>query len=98
MSSPVQTLSVSTTRTLKTQAGMMILHYAYGDLKILINELDVDDLTAPDSRDKVYKLVYSTYKEHLNKKLPKAMERAIWDEFDSVMNPCSSTPARRSRC
>ena len=71
---------LSTTRTLKTQAGMTILHYACGDLKILINELDVDTLTHPDSGTIVYKHVYNNFKEHLNKKLPKALERAIWDE------------------
>ena len=31
---------LQTTRTQRKQAGMTILHYAYGDLKILINELD----------------------------------------------------------
>ena len=55
------------------------LHDACGDLKILINELDVDTLTHPDSGTIVYKHVYNNFKEHLIKKLRKALERAIWD-------------------
>ena len=58
---------LATTRTLKTQAGMTILHYAYGDLKVLINELDVETLTRPDSGEIVFKHVYSSFKVHLNK-------------------------------
>ena len=34
----------NTTRTLRTQRGMTIVHYASGDLKLIINELDVDAL------------------------------------------------------
>ena len=35
---------LSTTRTLKTQRAMTILYYAAGDLKLIINELDVEVL------------------------------------------------------
>jgi len=71
---------LQTTRTQKTQAGMTILHYAYGDLKILINELDIDELTSATSGETVFKHVLNTYKEYLQKKLPKAMEQAIFDD------------------
>eukprot|EP00973_Karenia_brevis_P062994 8756884-Karenia_brevis.AAC.1 len=40
---------LATTRTQKTQRGMTILHYATGNLKLIINELEVDELTAEDS-------------------------------------------------
>ena len=36
---------LATTRTLRAQNGMTIPHYAHGDLKLVINELDVDALT-----------------------------------------------------
>ena len=65
---------LSITRTLKTEADTTILHYSHGDLKILIKELDVDSLTAPDSGEAVFKLVYKTYKELVNRKLPITME------------------------
>ncbi len=71
---------LQTTRTQRTQAGMTILHYAYGDLKILINELDIDELTSATSGETVFKHVLNTYKEYLQKKLPKAMEQAIFDD------------------
>ena len=40
---------LATTRALKTQQGLAILHHSDGDLKVLINELDLDTLTAEDS-------------------------------------------------
>ena len=36
---------LTTTRVAKAQQGMMILQYAQGDLKLLINELTVQELT-----------------------------------------------------
>ena len=69
---------IQTTRTLATQQGMTILHYASGDLKSLINELDVDDLTSPDSAKIVKKLIEDNFKEYLERKLPKAIERALF--------------------
>ncbi len=65
---------LATTRTLKTQRGMTILHYSHGDLKLLINELSVDQLTAEDGGMTVRKHVHNNYVEYLEKKLPKAMD------------------------
>ena len=48
---------LNTTRAQKTQVAMTILHYAQGDLRLIINELDVDELTAADSGEKVYQHV-----------------------------------------
>ena len=69
---------INTTRTLKTQRGMTILHYAAGDLKLIINELDVDTLTSEQGGQSVYDHVKDAYSEYLDKKLPKAMERALF--------------------
>ena len=71
---------LTTTRTLKTQQGMTILHYSTGDLKQVINELDVDELTSPTSGDTVYKHIYNAYNEYLEKKLPQAIEQGIYDK------------------
>ena len=57
---------------------MTILHYASGDLKLIINELDVDALTADDGGQKVLDHVKEAFIEHMEKKLPKAMERALY--------------------
>jgi hypothetical protein len=71
---------LQTTRSQSTQAGMTILHYAYGDLKTLINELDVDVLTAPNGGENVFQHIQKTYQDYIHKKLPKAMERALFDD------------------
>jgi hypothetical protein len=67
-----------TTRTLKTQRGMVILNYAQGDLQLIINELDVTVLTSEDGDEKVLAHIQESYQEYLEKRLPKAMERAIF--------------------
>ena len=36
---------LATTRSMKQQQGMTIMHYAAGDLKTICNELDVEQLT-----------------------------------------------------
>ena len=70
---------LATTRTLNTQQGMTILHYSTGDLKVVINELDVTVLTAEDSGAQVLKHVQAAYSEYLEKKLPAAIERGLFD-------------------
>ena len=69
-----------TTRTLKTQQGLTILHYSQGDLKILINELDTPEITTENSGQKVWDLIKDAYKEYMTKELPKAIERALFSE------------------
>jgi len=69
---------LSTTRTLKTQRGMTILHYSQGDLKLIINELEVEILTSDHGGQRVWNHIQEAYLEHLDKKLPKAMERALF--------------------
>ena len=52
---------IATTRTLKKQRGMVILNYAQGDLRLIINELDVAVLTAEDGDRKVLDHVKESY-------------------------------------
>ena len=69
---------LSTTRTLRAQRGMAILQYAQGDLKLVINELSAEALTGGDSGEVVLAHARESYSEYLVKKLPKAMERALF--------------------
>ena len=69
---------LSTTRTIKEQRGLVILHYALGDLKVLGNELDILELTAEDGGQKVRNLIATQYAEYIDRKLPKALERALF--------------------
>ena len=70
---------LNTTRTLKTQRGMTLLTYSQGDLKLLINELDIETLTSENSGQVVYEYVKTNYLEYLDKKMPKAIERLLFD-------------------
>ena len=69
-----------TTRTLKSQAGMTILNFANGDLKLIINELDLEDLCSDDSGTVVLKHIVQSYSEFIDKKLPQAIEAGIYDK------------------
>ena len=70
---------MATTRTLKRQRGMVIMQHATGDLRLIINELDVTTLTDEQGDDKVRAHIRDAFQEYLEKQLPKAMERAIFD-------------------
>ena len=52
-----------TTRTLKTQQGMTIFNHATGDLKLVINELELHELCSEDSGSLVSKHIYEAYEE-----------------------------------
>ena len=67
-----------TTRTLKGQQGITILNYSTGDLQILINELTIESLTSETSGQQVYDHIKENYAEFLEKKLPKLIERALY--------------------
>ena len=69
-----------TTRTLKSQAGMTILNFAQGDLKIIINELEIEELCAEDSGKVVLNHIVSSYSEFIEKKLPAAIESCFFDK------------------
>ena len=55
-----------------------MLHYAIGDLKVLMNELSVEELTDPEGGRKLREVVATQYSEYFDKKMPKAMERALF--------------------
>ena len=57
---------------------MTILQYAQGDLKLIVNELDITALTSETSGEKCLIHIKESYAEYLDKKLPKAMERALF--------------------
>ena len=64
---------------------MTILHYAHGDLRTVINELEIEELTSDDSGTKVLKLTQGTYAEYMENQLPQAIENGICDK-DVVAN------------
>ena len=69
---------LSTTRTLREQRGLVMLHYAIGDLKVLINELTIEQLTDPEGGRMARELIATQFKEYIDRKLPKAMEKALF--------------------
>mgnify|MGYP003323956860 CR=1 FL=1 len=71
---------LSTTRTLKTQHGLVILQSATGDLKEIINELEIEELTSDTSGMTVLKHIQQSYFEYLEKKLPQTIEAGIYDK------------------
>ena len=56
------------------------MNYSSKDLRLLINELDLDVLTAEDSGKKVLAHIESSYSEYKDKKLPKAVEAILYDK------------------
>jgi len=59
---------------------MTILGFANGDLKLIINELEIENLTADDSGQQVLKHILASYAEYMEKKLPQAIENGIYDK------------------
>ena len=74
---------LATTKTLKTQRGMVILHYANGDLKVIINELEIEVLAAEDSGEQVLEHIQKNYFEYIDRKMPKAIEAALYSDKKS---------------
>ena len=58
---------MATTRTLKRQRGMVIMQHATGDLRLIINELDVATLTDEQGDDKVRAHIRDAFQEYLEK-------------------------------
>ena len=57
---------------------MVIMQHATKDLRLIIDEFDSDTLTSEDSDKKVAAHIRESYQEYLDKRLPKAMEKAIF--------------------
>lgn len=69
---------LTTTRTLKSQRGLTILQYSTGDLKVIINELELSKLTSDDSGQLVLEHVKGSYREYLERRLPRLIEKALF--------------------
>ena len=69
---------LATTRTIKNQQGLIIMQFAEGDLKTLINEKTIEELTGPESGQEVYDHIYESFSEYIQKPMPKALERALF--------------------
>ena len=70
---------LTTTRTVKSQQGLIILNYATDDLKVVIDELDIDELTKESSGQDVFDHIKKSYAEYLERKLPQALEECLFD-------------------
>lgn len=69
---------LTTTRTLQRQQGVLILQAVTGDLKVLVNELDLDALTSENGGQRVFDLIRAAYKEYVEQPLPKHLEAALF--------------------
>ena len=63
-----------TTKVLKQQQGMAIFQNAQGDLKQLINELEIEQLTIEDSGEDVLKHIQNSYAEYLERSCHKQLK------------------------
>jgi hypothetical protein len=59
---------------------MTIFNHATGDLKLVINELELHELCSEDSGSLVSKHIYEAYEEYMEKKLPQSIESGIYDK------------------
>ena len=91
-----------TTRSMKQQRGLLVLQYAQADLKLVINELDLSELTAEDDGDKVLDHLREAYKHYIVQSLPRNFDAALYDkncqrqhgesllQYTTRKGPCSS--------
>ena len=68
-----------TTATLPSQRGLIIMHYAKGDLRRLLDNLELDELTSKESGQKTFDYVKSEYSEYIISKKPLRIEEAFYD-------------------
>eukprot|EP00971_Amphidinium_carterae_P220000 4367333-Amphidinium_carterae.1 len=67
-----------TTKTPSAQQGLVLLGTAKGDLKLIINELTLEELTATDGGEKVYQLINTTFEWALKRTLPRKLEACLY--------------------
>ena len=70
-----------------------MFHYSQGDLKLIINELSIEDLNAEDSGSRVFRHVKEAFAEYVDKNLPKVTENALVSSHakrtgDPLLLPC----------
>eukprot|EP00971_Amphidinium_carterae_P190729 3784927-Amphidinium_carterae.1 len=67
-----------TTKTPKQQQGLILLNAAKDDLKLIINELTLDELTDTNGGERIYQLVQSTFDWALKRTLPRKLESCLY--------------------
>ena len=68
-----------TTATLPQQRGLIIMNYAKGDLRRLLDNLDIEELTHQDSGQRTFDFVKGEYSEYIVSKKPLRVEEAFYD-------------------
>ena len=68
-----------TTATLPEQRGIVIMNYAKGDLRRLIDNLDLAQLTTRESGNETLKYIKAEYSEYIVCKKPLRIEEAFYD-------------------
>ena len=73
-------LWLATTRTAKTQQGAVLLQFAEGELRKIIDEKEIDELTTETGGQLVYDHIEETFEDFKVKKLPQAMDELLFLE------------------
>ena len=68
-----------TTATIPEQRGIVIMNYAKGDLRRLIDNLDLAQLTTKESGIETLKYIKAEYSEYIVCKKPLRIEEAFYD-------------------
>ena len=68
-----------TTATLPQQRGLIIMNYAKGDLKRLLDNLELAELTEKESGQKAFDYIKGEYSEYIVCKKPLRIEEAFYD-------------------
>ena len=68
-----------TTATIPSQRGMIIMNYAKGDLRRLLDNLDLEVLTIRDSGQTDFEYIKEEYSEYIVSKKPLRVEEAFYD-------------------
>ena len=73
-------LWLATTRTAKTQQGAVLLQFAEGELRKIIDEKEIDELTTETGGQLVYDHIEETFEDFKVKKLPQAVDELLFVE------------------
>ena len=68
-----------TTATIPNQRGLIIMNYAKGDLRRLLDNLELTELTTKDSGQKTHDYIKGEYSEYIVSKKPLRIEEAFYD-------------------
>ena len=70
---------LATTATIPHQRGLIIMNYAKGDLKRLLDNLELAELTEKESGQKAFDYIKGEYSEYIVCKKPLRIEEAFYD-------------------